>query len=241
MISRLMDERVRAQQRLKEREELLQLLLDSTAEAIYGVDLDGNCTFCNRACLRLLGYVDVSEILGKNVHRLIQHSYRDGSTYPEEECRIYRAFRNGSGTHVDDEVVWRADGLQFPAEYWSYPIHRDGDISGCVVTFVDISERKAAEQALRAAHESSELFINSVPSILISIDLDGCITRWNRRQPRPSDSRRQEMLGKTLANCGVHWLQPDMAAEVADWCKQKVSRRCDQSHSRKMARNTHSA
>ena len=227
VISRLVDERVRAQQKLREREELLQLLLDSTAEAIYGLDMEGNCTFCNRACLRLLGYVDVSELLGKNLHRLIHHSYRDGSTYPEEECRIYRAFRNGSGTHVDDEVVWRADGLYFPAEYWSYPILRDGKIFGCVVTFVDISDRKAAERALRAAHESSELFINSVPSILISIDLDGRITRWNLTADTTFGLSKEEMLGKPLADCGVHWLHSDMAAEVADWCTQKVSRRCD--------------
>ncbi len=227
VISRLMDERMRAQQKLKEREELLQLLLDSTAEAIYGLDLEGNCTFCNRACLRLLGFVEVSEILGKNVHRLIHHSHRDGSPYPEDECRIYRAFRNGSGTHVDDEVVWRADGLQFPAEYWSYPILRDSKIVGCVVTFVDISERKAGEQALRAAHESSELFINSVPSILISIDLDGRITRWNLTATTTFGFSKQEMLGKTLGDCGVHWLQPDMAAEVASWCAERASRRCD--------------
>ncbi len=227
VISRLMDERVRAQQKLREREELLQLLLDSTAEAIYGIDMDGNCTFCNRACLRLLGYVQVSDVLGKNVHTLIHHSYPDGSPYPEEDCRIYRAFLNGSGTHVDDEIVWRADGLCFSAEYWSYPIHRDGKMVGCVVTFVDISDRKAAEQALRAAHASSEVFINSVPSILISLDLQGNITRWNQTATSTFGFSREEMLGKPLAECGVHWLQADMAAEVADWCGKKESHRCD--------------
>lgn len=227
VISRLMDERIRAQQELRDREELLQLLLDSTAEAIYGLDLNGNCTFCNRACLRLLGYANVRQVLGKNFHRLIHHSYADGSPYPEDECRIYRAFRNGSGTHVDDEVVWRADGLYFPAEYWSYPIHRDGKIVGCVVTFVDISERKAAERALRAAHESSELFINSVPSILISTDLEGRITRWNLAAMATFGFSTEEMLGKPLADCGVHWLLPNMSAEVADWCSNRESRRCD--------------
>jgi PAS domain S-box-containing protein len=221
------DERLRAQQQLREREELLQLLLDSTAEAIYGIDLEGNCTFCNHACLRLLGYSNVSEVLGKNFHWLIHHSYRDGSPYPVEKCHIFRAFRNGCGTHVDDEVLWRADGLFFPAEYWSYPIVRDGKIAGSVVTFIDISERKAAENAIRAAHDASELFINSVPSILISVDLEGRITRWNSTAVSVFGFSAQEMLGKPLADCGVHWLHPNMAAEVADWCSRRASRRCD--------------
>jgi PAS domain S-box-containing protein len=227
VISRLMDERLHAQQKLREREELLQLLLDSTAEAIYGIDLEGTCTFCNRACVRLLGYSSADQIMGKHVHDLIHHSYPDGSPYPEDECRIFQAFHNGSGTHVDDEVVWRADGLHFPAEYWSYPIHRDGKLAGCVVTFVDISERKAAEQALRAAHESAELFINSVPSILISIDLQGRILRWNLTAAATFRLPTEAMLGKPLADCGVRWLNQDMAAEVAGWCANKTSGRCD--------------
>lgn len=140
---------------------------------------------------------------------------------------MYQAFCNGSGTHMDDEVVWRADGLYFPAEYWSYPIHRDGQISGCVITFVDISGRKAGEQALRAAHESSELFINSVPSILISIDLDGRILRWNLTAAATFGLSTEEMLGKPLADCGVRWLNQDMAAEVSGWCADQASRRCD--------------
>ena len=227
VISRIIDDRVRGQQRLRDREELLQLLLDSTAEAIYGIDLDGNCTFCNRACLRLLGYSDLNPVLGKNIHRLIHHSYRDGSPYPVEKCRIYQAFRNGTGTHVDDEVVWRADGLCFPVEYWSYPIQHDGKIMGCVVTFVDISERKAAEDALRAAHEASEMFINSVPSILISINPAGLITRWNLTAAAAFGLPKSEMLGKPLAACGIRWLDAEMAAEVAGWCRQKASRRYD--------------
>ncbi len=50
------------------------------------------------------------------------------------------------GAHADDDVFWRSDGGCFPVEYWSYPQHRDGVIVGAVVTFLDITERKLAEQ-----------------------------------------------------------------------------------------------
>ena len=48
-------ERKQADEALRESEEKLRLILDSTAEAIYGSDLEGRCTFCNPACLRAFG------------------------------------------------------------------------------------------------------------------------------------------------------------------------------------------
>ncbi len=140
----------------RENEEKVTLLLNSAGEAIYGVDLDGNCTFYNQACMRTLGYEDGDQLLGKNMHDLIHHSRNDGTSYPIEECKIFRAFREGVGTHVDDEVLWRADGTSFNAEYRSFPLRRDGKITGSVVTFMDISERKKAEADLVAAKESAE-------------------------------------------------------------------------------------
>ena len=144
---------IQAEKALHESEERFRLLLDSTGEAIYDLDLEGNCTFCNPACLRLLGYGEVSDLLGKNMHELMHHTRPDGTLYPEEECRISQAFRQGEGTHVDDEVLWRAAGTSFPAEYRSFPIRRDGELIGSVVTFVDITERVQAEEELWATHE----------------------------------------------------------------------------------------
>ena len=141
-------ERKRAEEALRESENKLRLLLDSTAEAIYGIDLEGRCTFCNPACLRALGYERDDGLIGKNMHHLIHHTHTDGTLYPVEECRIFRALRTGEGVHVDDEVLWRANRTSFPAEYWSYPQRRGQEIVGAVVAFIDITERKVAEVAL---------------------------------------------------------------------------------------------
>ena len=72
--------------------ELERLLLKSTGEAVYGLDMLGNCTFCNSACLRLLGYKDPVELIGKNMHSIMHHTRPDGTPYPSDECRIYLAF-----------------------------------------------------------------------------------------------------------------------------------------------------
>jgi PAS domain S-box-containing protein len=163
-------ERKQAEARLRERDEQIRLLLDSTAEGIYGIDLDGNCTFCNPAGLRLLGYTDASEVLGKNMHALAHHTRLNGILYPVEECLIYRAYRIGEGTHADHEVFWRADGSSFPVEYWSYPIRRGEHIVGSVVTFLDITERKQAEEAVVAAQRRLQDVVSSSPAVLFTLE-----------------------------------------------------------------------
>ncbi|MBZ5529283.1 MAG: PAS domain S-box protein [Acidobacteriia bacterium] len=146
-------ERKRAEEELRESADRTRLLLDSLAKAVYGLNSKGECTFCNATCLELLGYRDSSELLGKNMHELTHYKRPDGTLYPLNECRGYRAFQEGKTSHVRDEVFWRADGTSFPVEYWSYPIRRKGELTGAVVTFVDITERKQAEEELRRTHE----------------------------------------------------------------------------------------
>src|SRR5205823_3921316 len=103
-----MEARLRADEALRESEEKLRLLLDSTAEAIYGIDLEHRCTFCNPACLRALGYEHIEQVLGKNMHQLLHHSRADGTLFPVEECRVHRVTQTGEGVHAEDEVFWRA-------------------------------------------------------------------------------------------------------------------------------------
>jgi two-component system, cell cycle sensor histidine kinase and response regulator CckA len=142
-----------AEEALLDREEYIRLLLDSTAEAIYGIDLDGNCNLANSACARLLGYASPDDLVGKNMHALMHHTGADGSPYPESACPIYQTYRAGDGTHVDDEVFWRADGSRFDVEYFTYPMRRGGKIVGAVVTFLDVTDRKRLEHQLRQAQK----------------------------------------------------------------------------------------
>ena len=158
-IARDITQLVRARHEVAEREERIRLLLDSTAEAIYGVDLGGVCTFCNAACARLLGYDSPSALIGKQMHPLIQHTKRDGTPYPPELSPIYEAMRRREAAHDDSEVFWRADGTAFPAEYWSHPINRDGEILGAVVTFIDITERRQAEEEIQEGVRRREQFL----------------------------------------------------------------------------------
>jgi two-component system sensor histidine kinase TtrS len=147
-------DRKQAEILLKKSDERNRLLLNSTAEAIFGLDLNGNCTFCNPACLSMLGYENQNDMLGKNAHKMMHHTRADGSPYPVEDCQIYKAFINNTKCHVDTEVLFRKDGSSFPSEYWSHPIRFEGETIGCVVTFLDITHRKQAEAEVKTQREN---------------------------------------------------------------------------------------
>jgi len=155
---------------LIESEERLRLIFDSAAEGIYGLDKNGNCIFCNKASLRMLGFSREEELIGKNMHNLIHYSHIDGSPFLQEDCKIFKAFLKNEGDHVDDEVLWRKDGSSFPAEYWSYPIIREGKTLGAVVTFTDISQRKKDEKVQQILYEITRCSITaSGPEDLLKI------------------------------------------------------------------------
>lgn len=141
---------------LNENKAKLQLILDSTYEGIYGIDTQGYCTFCNESCLRLLGYKNHHEIIGKNVHELIHNKRSNGEPLPLNECKIYKSFIKGEGAIVEDEVMWRSDGTSFPVAYSSYPQYRNGEVIGAVVTFTDVTEKLQAQKELIKAKEQAE-------------------------------------------------------------------------------------
>ncbi len=142
-------EKKRAQEERNRVAKRMEMLLESTGQGIYGIDLQGNCTFINRAACELVGYRP-DEVLGRNMHDLIHHHKPDGSVYPMDQCPVFRAFNKGEGCCIDTEVIWRRDGTPIPVEYSSFPILENGTITGAVVTVVDITERKRTEEKLRA-------------------------------------------------------------------------------------------
>ena len=207
-------ERSRANETLRQREEHIRLLLDSTAEAVYGIDLQGRCSFANSASARFLGYAEPSQLLGRNMHTLVHHSRRDGSPYPVEECRIFRAFLQNQGCHVDDEVLWRADGSSFPAEYWSYPICREGRVLGSVVTFLDITERRQLEEQFRQAQQRLQDVVLSSPAVLFTLAFAGDeVQRINW-----TSDNLQEVLGyRPEVAIGACWWPVNVHPDDREW------------------------
>ena len=147
---------------LEESKSELRLILDTAAEGIYGIDLDGKCTFCNMRCLELLGYKDEEELIGKDMHDLIHSRYKDGSKLPISQCRIHKVIISGEKVHAEDEVFWRADGTYFEVQYYAYPKNKNNKLVGGVITFMNISERIKNEEKIQylSYHDSLTGLIN---------------------------------------------------------------------------------
>src|SRR6202046_4740731 len=161
--------RMQAENILLNSEEQIRLILDSASEAICGCDSEGICLFSNASAARILGYNDPAELIGKNMHALEHHTRKDGTPYPIEECPIYIGFQKNENVHRDDEVYWRKDGTSFPVEFWSHIIVRDGKTLGAVITFIDITERKQAEEALRKSEEQNRTLLQINNAIITNL------------------------------------------------------------------------
>ena len=146
---RVVEQRTRElRQQVAEREraeEELRLLMDSSGEGIYGVDNEGYITFCNPAALRLLGYANADELIGHCVFDTIHDREREGAA-----ARLFHhALQQGEAIHSEEESFRRADGSCFRVGFRSHPLLRDGRRLGAVITFSDITERKALEARIR--------------------------------------------------------------------------------------------
>jgi PAS domain S-box-containing protein len=173
-------DRARLFERIQQNELRSRSLLESTEEAIWGMDAEGRCTFVNPACVRLLGYDDAGEVLGKPMHSLVHHSRPGGTPYPEEECPLYRAFQEERGTAGED-TFWRANGTPFPVRYRCSPVHQKGQSAGAVVVFEDISERRRVAEALERSEREFRTLAEAMPQIVWAARADGHMDYVNQR------------------------------------------------------------
>lgn len=136
---------------------VLAAFVESIADAIYAVDAGGRVQFVNRAGLALLGYDDEAQLLGQPSHATIHHHRPDGTPFPEDECPLLAPRRTGQVVRVEEDWFIRADGAFVPVAYSSAPVPTADGRRGAVVVFQDITERRAAQEALvreRAVHAS---------------------------------------------------------------------------------------
>jgi PAS domain S-box-containing protein len=168
-------------------------LLESAVDGIYGIDDQGRCTFMNPAASRMLGF-SPEEVLGRNMHQLIHHTRADGSSYPEEDCPIYRAIREGRSSRIDEDILWRKDGTCFPAEYSSSPIQT----GGAVVTLQDITERKLADEQLRRSEERYRILAETAPDAIVTMDERSIIVYANPATERVFGYAPEDLTGRSM-------------------------------------------
>jgi PAS domain S-box-containing protein len=135
-------------QRRAARDDWQDVILESAAEGILGLNREGAVTFANAAVAELLGAVH-AELRGRNVHDLVHGFHEDAPQHNAAECPVLLAMKRGIVQHMEDDVFWRHDGTSFPVHYTSSPIVERGELMGAVLTFNDVTERKRFEAQLQ--------------------------------------------------------------------------------------------
>ncbi len=136
------------QNELEKANHINQLILDSVAEGIYGIDLQANVVFWNKAAENLTGYL-ITDFAYSNLHDLIHHTNKDGQHVPLTDCPVFHALTNGESMFIEDDIFWHKNGTSFPVEYTVKPMLEKGKHVGTVITFRDVTERKKTEQLLQ--------------------------------------------------------------------------------------------
>jgi PAS domain S-box-containing protein len=218
-------EQVKIEDALCASEERFQSLLNATHEAVYGVDFDGNCTFCNDACLLTLGYSSSDDLIGRNMHDLI-HRRPDGTSFPRQECLITQCFRGGKSFHSAEEVFLRADKTFLPVEMWVRPqFHRGSFLTGAVVTFVDTTARKQSERTLRdneqRFHQLYEHSMDGIFSVAVMPNSVFAYISFNPAQEKLMGLSTADVQGKYPKDI----LSSGLAAAFNAQCRQCVEQK----------------
>jgi len=186
-------------------------VLSATGEGVLGIDLEGRCTFLNRAGSELLG-VPTRRLMGQNVHDRIHHTRADGTPLPASECPILRIRDTGEGVRLADERLHRPDGSSFPAQVSARPMVDGLEVKGVVITFTDLTEIRETEEALRRAVRAREEVvavvshdlrgplgtISAASELLLEVDLPGEKRREHLAAIRRSADRMSRLIRDLL-------------------------------------------
>jgi len=160
--------------RLDKTSNLAHHILENVNEGIIGIDKSGVNTFTNKMASELLGYTP-NELINKNAHKLIHHTKCSGEPYPVEECPIYEVLKTGTGVERTGEIFWRKDGTNFPVEYRCNPILENGEVTGAVLSFRDITNRLLTHKKLKEKDDMFKNIAENSSDMISIVDQDGKI------------------------------------------------------------------
>ncbi len=181
------------------------ILQSSTKYSIIGMDLDYRVLSWNKGARRNYGYA-AEEIVGQNSR--ILHTSLDVESGAADRL-LAAAFKNDLAEGAFERV--RKDGSRFTA---SVVVTRRDDAMGHPIGFLlmseDVSEKKLAEDQLRAASEYGRSLIEASPDPLVTISAEGKITDVNEATVRVTGVQRGALVGTDFSD---YFTEPDLARE----------------------------
>lgn len=171
-----------------------KLILQSAGEGIFGLDREKKITFINAAAEEMF-LLSPGESVGKDLKTIFQ---RAGAAFLGEVSPLLAPFRDGVPRNGSNELFCRSDGMNFPVDYHSAPIIEQGELTGLVVTFNDVSARNRAERSLRSSEKRFRVLAETANDAIVSSDGRGNIIYCNKTAERIFGYRTGEVFGAPL-------------------------------------------
>ena len=186
----------KAEKALRSSEERYRSILENIQEGYYEVDLRGNITFLNSAACRIFGY-SMDELISMNYRQY----YADPAAEKEIAGVFARIYETGEPADLYDWHIVRRDGSRAVVEL-SVSLLRDdkGHRAGFRGIARDVTERKAAEKALREAEQRNRAIVDAIPDSMVRLSRDGVILDF--KLDTPGENEQWHVRG--LMNKSIH-------------------------------------
>jgi PAS domain S-box-containing protein len=188
-VARDMTERQRAEKALRESEARLRRIIETAGEGVWLVDRDGKTTFANEQMAGMLGY-NVDEFLAGHLFDFMDEEARNqAEVYMERRREGIKEQHDFRFRHKDGSDVW--------ALMETAPIlDAAGEFDGALAMVTNITERKQAEEQLRASEERLRAFFELSPEAVIVLDPEGKVLETNANAAAWFNLNRQDIVGK---------------------------------------------
>lgn len=214
-------ERKHAEEALRSSEAFARAITENMSDLVVMRDLFYKCRYASPSYSRDLGYAP-AELEGTTGEEII---------HPDDLHAVQQTatdiLRDGKSRMIRLRYRHKQGGYRQVESSFSLLRNAAGVPEGYVIVSRLIDERLAAEKKLQAVHTETELFLQSIPSILIGLDGQGRINRWNVAASNVFGLDKASVMGHALQACPIQWLYPEAKKEIAGWLKIEVSCRSD--------------
>jgi len=194
------------EQALGESEERFRSAMNGMAEGLYTIDIQGRVTYVNPSAEAMFGWT-CGELVGKKMHDVTHYKHPDGSPFPAADCAASLVLQKGTELREHEDFFVRKDGSFFPVVFSASPLKVNGAALGLVVCFRDDTKRREAEIALQLRSS----IVDSSDDAIVSKNLDGIITSWNRGAELIFGYSAEEAIGQHITLI----IPPDLRVEEA--------------------------